>query len=142
MDRLPTRVNRADPDFAARKSHNSRWSSNCVPASTPLRRAVVESTLSATVQEESTWRGSELTASSTQEPLFGTLTACAYELYDGRAHSAGIVTGIGMVHGRECLFVANDAHGQGRVLLPHDGQKAHSSADRGSRKPSSVHLPR
>ena len=22
MDRLPTRVNRADPDFAARKSHN------------------------------------------------------------------------------------------------------------------------
>ena len=30
-------------------------------------------------------------------------------LYDGKAHSAGIVTGIGAVHGKECMFVANDA---------------------------------
>ena len=30
-------------------------------------------------------------------------------LYDDGAPSAGIVTGIGVVHGRECLFVANDA---------------------------------
>ena len=41
-----------------------------------------------------------------------------YELYDGRAHSAGIVTGIGMVHGRECLFVANDATVKGGSYYP------------------------
>ncbi len=33
----------------------------------------------------------------------------AFEVYDGRAQSAGVVTGNGMIHGRECLFVANDA---------------------------------
>lgn len=33
----------------------------------------------------------------------------AWEMYDGGAHSAGIVTGIGLVHGVEVLFVANDA---------------------------------
>lgn len=42
----------------------------------------------------------------------------AYDLYDKRAHSAGIVTGIGMVHGRECLFVANDATVKGGSYYP------------------------
>ena len=42
----------------------------------------------------------------------------AFDLYDKRAHSAGIVTGIGMVHGRECLFVANDATVKGGSYYP------------------------
>ena len=33
----------------------------------------------------------------------------AWDLYDGQAHSAGIVTGIGVVSGRECMIMANDA---------------------------------
>eukprot|EP00929_Paragymnodinium_shiwhaense_P037168 TRINITY_DN19849_c0_g1_i1.p1 TRINITY_DN19849_c0_g1~~TRINITY_DN19849_c0_g1_i1.p1 ORF type:complete len:1168 (-),score=327.33 TRINITY_DN19849_c0_g1_i1:495-3998(-) len=33
--------------------------------------------------------------------------AC-WEKYDGKTWSAGIVTGIGLVHGRECMFIAND----------------------------------
>src|SRR5204862_1271998 len=32
----------------------------------------------------------------------------AWELYDGQAPSAGIVTGIGVIEGRECVLVAND----------------------------------
>jgi len=42
----------------------------------------------------------------------------AYELYDGQAHSASIVTGIGLVHGREVLFVANDATVKGGTYYP------------------------
>ena len=33
----------------------------------------------------------------------------AYDRYDGQAPSAGVVTGIGLVHGREVVVVANDA---------------------------------
>src|SRR5688500_5662621 len=33
----------------------------------------------------------------------------AWDLYDGQAPSAGIVTGIAVVEGRECVVVANDA---------------------------------
>src|SRR4029453_17233948 len=33
----------------------------------------------------------------------------AWELYDGDAPSAGIVTGIGVIEGRQCVVVANDA---------------------------------
>ena len=46
------------------------------------------------------------------------LPLAAYDLYDGRAHSAGIVTGIGCVHGREVLFVANDATVKGGSYYP------------------------
>ncbi len=42
----------------------------------------------------------------------------ANDLYEGGAPSAGIVTGIGMVHGRECLFVANDATVKGGSYYP------------------------
>ena len=33
----------------------------------------------------------------------------AYDQYDGQAPGAGVVTGLGMVHGREVVVVANDA---------------------------------
>lgn len=33
----------------------------------------------------------------------------AYDQYDGQAPAAGVVTGIGVVHGRETVIVANDA---------------------------------
>ena len=33
----------------------------------------------------------------------------AYDQYDGQAPGAGVVTGIGTVHGREIVIVANDA---------------------------------
>lgn len=39
-------------------------------------------------------------------------------MYGGRAHSAGVVTGIGTVHGKECVFVANDATVKGGSYYP------------------------
>src|SRR5216117_539688 len=42
----------------------------------------------------------------------------AWELYDGQAPSAGIVTGIGVVEGRECVIVANDATVKGGSYFP------------------------
>jgi 3-methylcrotonyl-CoA carboxylase beta subunit len=33
----------------------------------------------------------------------------AYDQYDGQAPGAGVVTGIGTIHGRECVVIANDA---------------------------------
>jgi acetyl-CoA carboxylase carboxyltransferase component len=42
----------------------------------------------------------------------------AWEVYDGQAPSAGIVTGIGVVEGRECVVVANDATVKGGTYFP------------------------
>src|SRR5438270_3245326 len=42
----------------------------------------------------------------------------AWDLYGGEAPAAGIVTGIGVVEGRECVIVANDATVKGGSYFP------------------------
>ena len=42
----------------------------------------------------------------------------AHGLYDGEAPSAGIVTGVGAIHGRHVMVVANDATVKGGTYLP------------------------
>src|ERR671923_257579 len=42
----------------------------------------------------------------------------AWDMYDGQAPAAGIVTGIGVVEGRECVVVANDATVKGGAYFP------------------------
>src|SRR3989442_3316141 len=42
----------------------------------------------------------------------------AWDLYEGQAPSAGIATGIGVVEGRECVIVANDATVKGGTYFP------------------------
>ena len=45
-------------------------------------------------------------------------TLAADGMYEGDAPGAGIVTGIGRVHGRECVIVANDATVKGGTYFP------------------------
>ena len=45
-------------------------------------------------------------------------TLAAYDMYDNKAPSAGIITGIGIVHGREVVIVANDATVTGGTYYP------------------------
>jgi acetyl-CoA carboxylase carboxyltransferase component len=42
----------------------------------------------------------------------------AWDVYDGQAPGAGIVTGIGTIEGRECVVVANDATVKGGTYFP------------------------
>jgi acetyl-CoA carboxylase carboxyltransferase component len=42
----------------------------------------------------------------------------AWDVYEGQAPAAGIVTGIGVVEGRECVVVANDATVKGGTYFP------------------------
>jgi acetyl-CoA carboxylase carboxyltransferase component len=51
-------------------------------------------------------------------PFMELAPLAAWDLYDGRAHSAGIVTGIGMVSGRPAVIVANDATVKGGSYYP------------------------
>jgi acetyl-CoA carboxylase carboxyltransferase component len=51
-------------------------------------------------------------------PFLELSTLAAFELYGNEAPSAGIVTGIGVVHGREAVIVANDATVKGGTYYP------------------------
>ncbi len=51
-------------------------------------------------------------------PFLELNTLAAWDMYDGEAPSAGIVTGIGVVEGQECVIVANDATVKGGTYYP------------------------
>lgn len=42
----------------------------------------------------------------------------AFDMYDGEAPGAGVVTGLGVINGRECVIVANDATVKGGTYFP------------------------
>lgn len=45
-------------------------------------------------------------------------TFAAYNIYDNQAPSAGIITGVGLIHNQECVIVANDATVKGGTYFP------------------------
>jgi len=119
MDRLPTRINRSDSEFQNRTEHNS------LLISTMRERLEEVSQGGGEKYVERHRNRGKMLARERIERIIDPGTAflelsplAAFELYDGKAHSAGIVTGIGMVHERECLFVANDATVKGGSYYP------------------------
>lgn len=50
-------------------------------------------------------------------PFLELSALAAYNLHDNQFPSAGIVTGIGVIHGRECMIVANDATVKGGTYV-------------------------
>jgi acetyl-CoA carboxylase carboxyltransferase component len=51
-------------------------------------------------------------------PFLEISTLAAFDMYDNEAPAAGIVTGIGVVHGTEVMIVANDATVKGGTYFP------------------------
>jgi len=51
-------------------------------------------------------------------PFLELSSLCAYDMYKNEAPGAGIVTGIGIIHGKEVLIVANDATVKGGTYFP------------------------
>ena len=119
MDVLPTHVDRSSESFALRRERNESLISE-------LRQrldAVSEGGGGKYVERHRS-RGKALPRDRIEAicdpgtPFLELSPLAANGLYDGKASSAGIVTGIGVVHGRECLFVANDATVKGGSYYP------------------------
>ena len=119
MDRLPTRVDRNDEDFARRREFNL----NLIDVLKARIDQVKEGGGEKYVDRHRS-RGKMLARERIAEicdpgtPFLELSSLAANGLYDSRAHSAGIITGIGVVHGKECLFVANDATVKGGSYYP------------------------
>ena len=56
-------------------------------------------------------------------PFLELSTLAAYGQYGGGVHGAGVVTGIGIVHGIHCVIVANDATVKGGAYYPETVKK-------------------
>ena len=119
MDRLPTRVDRSGQDWQRRKEQNL-----ALAADLKERLEAVKEGGGGKYVERHRSRGKMLPRERIAEicdpgsPFLELSSLAANELYDGKAQSAGIITGIGLVHDRECLFVANDATVKGGSYYP------------------------
>jgi 3-methylcrotonyl-CoA carboxylase beta subunit len=51
-------------------------------------------------------------------PFLEFSTFAAWDMYENAAPAAGVITGIGRVHGRECIIIANDATVKGGTYFP------------------------
>jgi acetyl-CoA carboxylase carboxyltransferase component len=116
---LETRVDRDAPEFAANRERMEE-----LVAELRARTAEIANGGGAEAIERHRSRGKMLARERIDRLIdpgsaFLELNAlAAYGLYDGDAPAAGIVTGIGVVEGRECVIVANDATVKGGTYYP------------------------
>jgi acetyl-CoA carboxylase carboxyltransferase component len=116
---LSTQVERASDDYARRRERME-----ALVAELRERTALVARGGGERAVERHRSRG-KLTARERIDRLvdpdsaFLELSAlAAWDMYEGQAPAAGIVTGIGVVEGRECVVVANDATVKGGTYFP------------------------
>ena len=117
--RLATRVRPADPEFRANAAHNEQLVAALRAACTRAARGGSDD-----ARQRHTARGKLLVRDRIARlldpgtPFVELSPLAAHGCYDDEAPAAGIVTGLGRVHGRECVVVANDATVKGGTYYP------------------------
>ena len=119
METIPTRIRTSDPEFQRNREHHL-----ALEAELRARIEEVRAGGGATARARHEARGKLFVRDRLQRlldpdaPFLELSPLAAWEMYDGQAPGAGIVTGIGRVSGRECMIVANDATVKGGTYFP------------------------
>ncbi len=75
-------------------------------------------------------------------PFLEIAPLAANGMYNDDSPGAGVIAGIGLVHGRQVLVDLQRRHRQGRHLLPHDREEAPAGPGDRHGEPAALHLPR
>jgi acetyl-CoA carboxylase carboxyltransferase component len=119
MSLLPSRIDKASADFAANLARMDELEAELSQSLTTARAGGGES-----AQKRQREQGKLPVRERIDllldegSPFLEVAALAAHGLYDGGAPSAGIVTGIGRVSGREVMIVANDASVKGGTYFP------------------------
>ena len=119
MDRIPSRISTTSEEFQANRRHHE-----ALVAELRTRLDVARAGGGERAQRRQRELG-KLTARERVDrlldpgaPFLELSPLAAWEMYDGEAPSAGVVTGIGRVRGQEVVIVANDATVKGGTYYP------------------------
>ena len=119
MDTLETRINPNDERFQHNAAHNRALAAELRERLTLARAGGGEQ-----YQQRHREQGKLFVRERIDRlldpgsPFLEIAPLAAWEMYDGGAPAAGIVTGIGRVNGLECMVVANDATVKGGTYFP------------------------
>jgi acetyl-CoA carboxylase carboxyltransferase component len=119
VSRIESKVRTGSAEFVENRSHNEALAEELRHRLEEARRGGPE-----TLRERHHRRGKLLARERVDAlldsgPAFLELSSlAAFEQYGGEAPSAGIVTGVGRIHGRAAVIVANDATIKGGTYYP------------------------
>jgi acetyl-CoA carboxylase carboxyltransferase component len=124
MSEIISHINTNSPEYKANYAHNKALAEELQER----QRAAAGERPSRTIQRHRD-RGKLLVRERIDaildegSPFLEMSPLAAWEMYDGEAPSAGIVTGIGRVEGVECMIVANDPTVKGGTYFPETVKK-------------------
>ncbi|MGQ9818876.1 MAG: carboxyl transferase domain-containing protein [Candidatus Kapaibacteriales bacterium] len=119
MERIKTRINIKSPEFIANREYNLQLVRELKERLELVKRGGPEK-----ARQRHISRGKLLPREriarlcDPNTPFLELSPLAAWDMYDNEAPAAGIITGIGVVKGRECMIVANDATVKGGTYFP------------------------
>ncbi len=119
MDVIASTIDRQSPAWHANRAHHQALHARLQRDLTVARLGGPES-----ARKRHTERGALLARDRIEalvdpgSPLLDLSPLAAWEMYDGEAAAAGVLTAIGQICGRQCLIVANDATVKGGSYYP------------------------
>ena len=122
---LPTAVDRGSPEFKENDRHNRALAGRFRELGREAARGGGEKAVARHRARGKALPRERIDAVLDEgSPFLELSPLAAHGLYgEHRVPSAGVVTGVGRVHGRECLFVANDATVKGGSYFPMTAKK-------------------
>ena len=124
MSEIISHINPNNPDYQVNFSHNKALAEEL-----NARQALVATERPQRVIQRQRDRGKLLARERIEailddsSPFLELSPLAAWDMYDGEAPSAGIVTGIGRVAGLECMIIANDPTVKGGTYFPETVKK-------------------
>jgi acetyl-CoA carboxylase carboxyltransferase component len=119
MDRIESRIDTRSAEYKAYREHNLRLADELRERLDAVRQGGPEHH-----RDRHTKRGKLLARQRIDRlidpgsPLLEVAPLAAWDMYDGEVPSAGIVTAVGRIAGREVMIVANDATVKGGTYYP------------------------
>jgi len=119
MEPLESQLNPQSPEFQANAAHNRALAEQLRERLAQVRQGGNERARQRHAEQDKLLVRERIDKLlDPGSPFLELSPLAAWELYDGQAPAAGMVTGIGRISGRECLIVANDATVKGGTYFP------------------------
>jgi acetyl-CoA carboxylase carboxyltransferase component len=119
MDVLATKVHANSPEFQSRRRHHESLALKLRERLKQVRQGGSDQSVALNKARGKMLPRERIDALVDPGSPFLELSAlAAWDLYKGEVPSAGLVTGIGLINGRECVIVANDPTVKGGTYYP------------------------
>ncbi len=119
MNRFKSKISTQSPDFKANKENSLKLVKQLKERYEELKKGGSEKARKRHLDRDKILVRDRIKLLCDKDTPFLELSPfAAYDMYDNAAPSGGMVTGVGVINGRECMIVANDATVKGGTYFP------------------------